>query len=105
MVMEKTRPIEITEILDDTEELTSNPYRVILHNDDVTPIPFVEFVLLKVFELDMDETIEKIIEAENKGASVVMGGCSFDEANEKVGEADTVCQKEGYELKFTIEEE
>ena len=45
------------------------------------------------------------MEAESKGASTIMSGCGFDEANKKVGKADSICEKEGYGLKFTIEEE
>ena len=105
MVKDKVRPIEIVEDLDDTEELTDSPYRVILHNDNTTPIPFVAFILLEVFELNKDNAVRKIMEAESKGASTIMSGCGFEEANEKVSEADSICKKEGYELKFTIEEE
>lgn len=105
MVKDRLRPSEIIEDLDDMEELTDNPYRVVLHNDDVTPIPFVAFILLEVFELNKDNAVRKIMEAESKGASTIMSGCGFDEANKKVGKADSICEKEGYGLKFTIEEE
>jgi ATP-dependent Clp protease adaptor protein ClpS len=104
-MFERIRPIKTTETLNDTEKLTPSSYRVILHNNDTTPILFVEFILVKVFELCKDEAVKKVIEAGNKGTSIVMDKCSFDEVNKKVSEADIISQKEGYELKLTIEEE
>ena len=105
MLKEMTRDIVIEEVLEDGETITAQPYQVILHNDDVTPVPLVLMVLVSVFELDTMKAIDKINEAERNNKARVKGGYSYSEAMEKVKESDNLCEEIGFKLKFTIEEE
>lgn len=105
MLKEMTRDRVIEEVLEDGETITAPTYQVILHNDDVTPVPLVLMVLVSVFQLDTMESINKINEAERKDKAKIKGGYSFSEAIEKVEESDKMCEKIGFKLQFTIEEE
>ncbi|GJM27080.1 MAG: hypothetical protein DHS20C16_34950 [Phycisphaerae bacterium] len=48
------------------------PYKVLLHNDDVNEVDHVIVSLLKVTPLNMDDAIEKILEAHNSGLSLLL---------------------------------
>ena len=50
------------------------PYAVVLHNDDVNTMPFVVLVLRKVFGYTVEKCVELMIEAHEKGRSVVWVG-------------------------------
>jgi ATP-dependent Clp protease adaptor protein ClpS len=50
------------------------PYAVILHNDNINSMEFVVFVLRKVFGYTVEKCDELMIEAHNKGRSVVWVG-------------------------------
>src|SRR5689334_8835161 len=49
-------------------------YAVVLHNDDVNTMPFVVLVLRKVFGYAVEKCVELMIEAHEKGRSVVWVG-------------------------------
>jgi ATP-dependent Clp protease adaptor protein ClpS len=50
------------------------PYAVILHNDDVNGMDFVVMVLRKVFGFTVQKCVELMLEAHEKGRSVVWVG-------------------------------
>jgi ATP-dependent Clp protease adaptor protein ClpS len=60
----------------DTESKTSRqpPYAVILHNDDVNGMDFVISVLRKVFGYTVEKCVDLMLEAHEKGRSVVWVG-------------------------------
>ena len=60
----------------DTETQTRRqpPYAVILHNDDINTMEFVVGVLRKVFGYTVEKCVELMIEAHEKGRSVVWVG-------------------------------
>jgi ATP-dependent Clp protease adaptor protein ClpS len=60
----------------DTESKTKRqpPYAVILHNDDLNTMEFVIEVLRKVFGYTVEKCVTLMIEAHEKGRSVVWVG-------------------------------
>jgi ATP-dependent Clp protease adaptor protein ClpS len=50
------------------------PYAVVLHNDDINTMEFVVFVLRKVFGYTIEKCVELMMEAHQKGRSVVWVG-------------------------------
>ena len=58
----------------DTQTKRQPPYAVILHNDDINGMDFVIVVLRKVFGYEIEKCFELMIEAHEKGRSVVWVG-------------------------------
>ncbi len=99
--------IEATpEIIEDTflDEAREPPYRVIIHNDDVTPMDFVVAVLMRIFALTFEDAGRVMMIAHLKGMARV-ATMSQKEAQKKVGKAHFAASLEGYPLLFTIEPE
>lgn len=95
--------IDLEFIVLDEEEL-ERPYRVILHNDDVTTFDFVIAVLARVFMLAW-ATAERIaVEAHYQGNAYV---CTLplEEAKSRVFKAQYAARQQGFPLTFTIEPE
>jgi len=86
----------------ETEE--ESLWRVIIHNDDVTPMEFVIVILQRIFELLPLEAEHVMFVAHYTGMAYV---CTLplSEAKSRVGKAHFAAQLEGYPLRFTIEPE
>ena len=80
------------------------PYRVLIHNDDVTPMDFVVEVLRAVFELTPERAEAVMLTAHYTGGAVV-GAWPREEAQERVDDAHQLARFAGYPLKFTVEPE
>jgi ATP-dependent Clp protease adaptor protein ClpS len=80
------------------------PYRVIIYNDDVTPMDFVIRVLRTIFKLPGPDAEAVMWEAHTRGRAVVMV-LPLEEAKHRVGRAHAVARLAGYPLAFTIEPE
>jgi ATP-dependent Clp protease adaptor protein ClpS len=95
-----------TEIEDDVDvEAEYEPfYRVIIHNDDITPADFVILVLLKFFFLSASQATEVMLAAHTTGLALVQV-LPKSEAENRVGKAKFASSLEGYPLQFTIEPE
>ena len=89
-------------VMDETE--LEKPFRVIIHNDDVTPFDFVIAVLCTIFELTVEKASAIAYEAHTAGQSLVTV-LPFQEANRRVYNAQTAAREFGYPLSFTIEPE
>ena len=90
----------------DTEQLEAEEPngRVIIHNDDVTPMDFVVMVLTRIFELKSTEAEVVMLTAHFKGVAHVIT-LPMPEAKRRVGKAHFAASLEGYPLHFTIEPE
>lgn len=89
-------------VQDEAEE--ERPYRVIIHNDNVTPFDFVVAVLVEVFQLDIDRAYDITYEAHTQGNAYVMT-LPLSEAKRRVFKAQYAARSLGYPLTFTIEPE
>jgi ATP-dependent Clp protease adaptor protein ClpS len=94
---------EIGEIIE--EQITQGPlYRVIIHNDDVTPMDFVLRILYNVFKLDGLHAMQVMYTAHYHGSAHVQT-LPKPEAVRRVGLAHMTSRLNRYPLEFTIEPE
>ena len=101
--IETERDIKFDEIPVAETELEP-PYKVLIHNDDVTPMDFVLAVLRSVFTLSSRDAMAVMLEAHFTGISYVMT-LPFEEAKYRVGKAHSMARGSGYPLTFSIEPE
>jgi ATP-dependent Clp protease adaptor protein ClpS len=98
----QTRP-EID--IDVGEDTAHEPmYRVIIHNDDVTPMDFILHILTSVFLLDGPRALQVMYTAHYQGTAYVQT-LPRPEAVKRVGNAHFSARLNGYPLQFTIEPE
>lgn len=83
------------------EEL-EKPYRVIIQNDDVTPMEFVIVVLRVFFGLMSDQAMRVMLTAHNEGRALV-AILPYEEAQERVYNAHHAAREAGYPLTFYLE--
>lgn len=90
----------------DVDEETKEPsmYRVILLNDDFTPMEFVVLILMEVFKKSPQEA-ELIMMQAHKTGSAQAGVYSKDVAETKVNIVSSLSKEAGFPLKAVIEEE
>jgi ATP-dependent Clp protease adaptor protein ClpS len=87
----------------DEEEL-DKPYRVIIHNDDVTTFAFVIAILVTVFNLSFARAEHVAYEAHTRGQAYV-ATLPLEEAKSRVFKAQYAARQQGFPLTFTIEPE
>lgn len=90
-------------IVMDEEEL-ERPYRVIIHNDNVTTFEFVINVLVVIFQVTFRQAEAIAFEAHTRGNAYV---CTLplEEARSRVFKAQYLARQQGFPLTFTIEPE
>ena len=105
MTTDKTSPTittpDVETIAGQTVDLEP-PWRVIIHNDDVTPFDFVIHVLKTIFKLGADIAEHVTWLAHTTGRAVVCARPKS-EAELLVNKAHFAARLEGYPLKFTLE--
>ena len=89
-------------VMDETE--LERPYRVIIHNDNVTTFDFVIAVLVTIFELSFGRAEHVAYEAHTKGQAYV-ATLPLEEAKSRVFKAQYAARQQGFPLTFTIEPE
>jgi ATP-dependent Clp protease adaptor protein ClpS len=101
---DRTLPeIHIIEQQDD--ETAQEPlYRVLIHNDSVTPMDFVVHILTTVFMLSSERAVDVMLSAHFSGIAYVQS-LPGSEAAKRIGKAHFAAGLEGYPLQFTMEEE
>ena len=78
------------------------PYRVIIENDDVTPMEFVVLALRVFFGLGNDQAMAVMITAHNEGRAHVVT-LPYEEAQERIYNAHHAAREAGYPLTFYLE--
>ena len=87
------------------EETTEGPlYRVIIHNDDVTPMDFVLLILQSIFKLTGVHALQVMYSAHYNGHAYVQT-LPKSEGQKRVGLAHTSARLNRYPLLFTLEPE
>jgi|TARA_R100000084_G_scaffold82141_1_gene38198 ATP-dependent Clp protease adaptor protein ClpS len=79
-------------------------WKVLFHNDDVTPMQFVTQVLIEIFNKTEDQAVNLCKSIHEKGKGVV-GVYPYDIAETKSSEATEVARSNNYPLKVTVEQE
>src|SRR5512147_537890 len=103
MKLEIAPEIEIGEKQEEETELEPL-YRVIIHNDDVTPMDFVVNVLTSIFLLSQPDAVDVMYTAHYKGAAYVQT-LPKSEAERRINKAHFAAGVEGYPLHFSMEPE
>jgi ATP-dependent Clp protease adaptor protein ClpS len=85
-----------------SDEDLEKPYRVILQNDDITPMEIVVWVLKTVFELPLTRAFAIMLEAHGKGRALVTV-LPFEDANNRVFRAQSYARDRGYPLVLYLE--
>ena len=95
-----------TGILTKTREKTARPplYKVLLMNDDYTPMEFVIYVLERFFSLDHSQASEIMLTVHKKGVAVV-GVFSHEVAETKVTQVMESARQNQHPLQCTMEKE
>ncbi|MEX0824493.1 MAG: ATP-dependent Clp protease adapter ClpS [Woeseia sp.] len=78
-------------------------YRVILINDDYTPMEFVVGILESVFGLERTSATRVMLEVHTKGKGTC-GIYSYEIAETKVAQVTTIAQEQQHPLLCTMEE-
>src|SRR5262249_21400857 len=98
-----TPEIEIVEEQEEETELEPL-YRVLIHNDDVTPMDFVVQILKTIFFLSHPKSYEIMLIAHVSGLAYVQT-LPKSEAEKRINRAHFAAGLEGYPLHFSMEPE
>jgi ATP-dependent Clp protease adaptor protein ClpS len=87
------------------QEVTRPPlYRVVLLNDDYTPMDFVVYVLMRYFRLGGQDA-ERVMMAVHRQGRGVAGVYTREIAETKVAQVSALAREEGYPLQLVTEPE
>jgi ATP-dependent Clp protease adaptor protein ClpS len=78
------------------------PVQVFIHNDDITPMDFVEAVLIQIFELPQPKARAVMWQAHYEQVAWV-AALPLEDAKYQVATAHAAARAAGYPLRFTIE--
>lgn len=89
-----------------TKTRTQRPpmYKVLLINDDFTPMEFVVYVLERLFSMTHAQAIEIMLTVHRKGVAVV-GVFSHEIAETKVAQVMELARRQQHPLQCTMEKE
>ncbi len=79
-------------------------FKVVLHNDDKTPMAFVIELLVGLFNHDPARAEDITMEVHTKGKAVA-GIYYYEIAEQKSHEATNISRNNGFPLTFSVEEE
>jgi len=94
----------VTEPVAGSETKLSPLYRVLIHNDDVTPMDFVVHVLRSIFSLDATRAVSVMLEAHRTGVAHVVTE-PLERAEFHVEQARSLSRGRGWPLAFSLEPE
>ena len=77
-------------------------YKVIMYNDDFTPMDFVVYVLTDIFFLSEEKANELMLQVHHSEKAVV-GVYTYDVAVSKAKKATDIAREEGFPLRLTVE--
>ncbi len=78
------------------------PYRVLMLNDDYTPMEFVVLCLQRFFRMDMEAATRVMLHVHQKGVGVC-GIFSYEIAETKVGQVMDFARQHQHPLQCTLE--
>ncbi|MEX0318989.1 MAG: ATP-dependent Clp protease adapter ClpS [Ruegeria sp.] len=106
MMSDKEDEDESTSVLVQTRPKTKRPplYKVLLLNDDYTPMEFVVHVLERFFSMTHAQAFEIMLTVHKKGVAVV-GVFSHEIAETKVGQVMDFARRHQHPLQCTMEKE
>ncbi|MBB5698182.1 ATP-dependent Clp protease adapter ClpS [Sphingomonas yantingensis] len=78
------------------------PYRVLMLNDDYTPMEFVVLVLQRFFRMNMEQATQVMLHVHQKGVGVC-GVFSYEVAETKVSQVMDFARENQHPLQCTLE--
>ena len=78
-------------------------YKVLLHNDDFTPMEFVVKVLHAIFQMSEPQAVNLMLYVHQHGVGVC-GIYSFEVAETKITQVHEMAEKKNYPLMCSMEE-
>ncbi|MCF8710088.1 ATP-dependent Clp protease adapter ClpS [Rhizorhapis sp. SPR117] len=79
-----------------------SPYKVLMLNDDYTPMEFVVLVLQRFFKMDMEEATRIMLHVHQRGVGVC-GVFSYEVAETKVSQVMDFARENQHPLQCTLE--
>jgi ATP-dependent Clp protease adaptor protein ClpS len=94
------------DVIEETKPVTKKPsmYRVLMLNDDYTPMEFVVMVLERFFSKSSDEAVTIMLHVHQKGVGVC-GVYSYEIAETKVDQVMDLARENHHPLQCTLEKE
>lgn len=102
--MAETKTKDIVETDNDFDILSPGLYKVVLQNDDHTPIDFVIALLMHIFKHTEGSAKEITMRVHNDGAGIA-GVYPYEIAEQKGVESTMLARQNGYPLVIRVEEE
>lgn len=78
-------------------------YKVIMYNDDFTPMDFVVDILITIFHKNEEDAFALMM-AVHKSTKAVVGTYSYDIAKTKAERSVSLAREQGYPFRVTVEE-
>ena len=78
------------------------PYKVLMLNDDYTPMEFVVLVLQRFFKMDMEEATRVMLHVHQRGVGIC-GVFSYEVAETKVNQVMDFARENQHHLQCTVE--
>lgn len=96
----------VTGLLTETREKTKKPslYKVLLLNDDYTPMDFVVLILQRIFRMTVEEATQVMLHVHQRGVGVC-GVFTYDVAETKVMQVMDQARRHQHPLQCTLEKE
>lgn len=88
----------------DTVILEPGKYKVVLYNDNTTPIEFVIALLMKIFKHSEESAYDITMKVHNDGTGVA-GVYSYEIAEQKGMEGTSLARQQGFPLVIKVEAE
>lgn len=103
--MAKRKHQEEGDVLTEERTRTKRPplYKVLLLNDDYTPMEFVVHVLENIFHKDRPEAVQIMLSVHHKGKGIC-GLYPHEIANQKMNDVHKLARANEYPLKCSVEE-
>lgn len=95
-----------TDIVTETKPKTKKPslYKVLLLNDDYTPMEFVVYILERFFNMSREDATRVMLHVHQKGVGVC-GVYTFEVAETKVAQVMNFSRQNEHPLQCTMEKE
>ena len=95
-----------TGVILETRTKTKKPsmYKVVLLNDDFTPMEFVIFILQSFFQKSLEEATTIMLHVHQNGVGIC-GVYTFEVAETKVSEVMDLARQHGHPLQCTMEKD
>jgi ATP-dependent Clp protease adaptor protein ClpS len=101
---DKNKPKEDGSVLTKERQKTRTPrmYKVVLHNDDYSPMEFVVAILEQIFHLTREDATNVMLEVHQKGVGIA-GLYTYEAAETKVEQVMTAAKVHEHPLQCTME--